>query len=87
MHYLYHRVPENMRGTTLYPLNQLRDAHPDVYAEAIKKYENRERVMRQVVIPFGCAWNDVLHFSPVHPSFAKSELQKYGRGALPMAFL
>ena len=45
MVYLYHRVPENLIGETLYPLNELKTLYPDVYAEHVKKYEGREEKM------------------------------------------
>lgn len=67
MAYIYHLVPKNMRGTVLYPLNQLKGIHPDVYASEVKKYEGREQVMSNNVAILNCAWNDMLHFSAVHP--------------------
>ena len=38
MEFLYHRVPVNMEGSILYPLNQLKNLHPDIYVEHVKKY-------------------------------------------------
>ena len=36
MEYLYHRVPKNMNGTMLYPLNVLKNLQPEIYAEHVK---------------------------------------------------
>lgn len=68
MHYLYHAVPHDMRGTILYPLNILKDTQPDLYKNLVKKYIGREDVtLLAPVPPLDCLWNDVLYFSPVHP--------------------
>jgi len=40
-HYLYHRVDPELKGTTLYPLNQLKNIYPDVYERHVKKYAGR----------------------------------------------
>jgi hypothetical protein len=67
VNYLYHMVPENMKGTTLYPLNELRMRQPEVYREAIKKYKGREGVLKIRIPTLDCLWNDVLHMTAVHP--------------------
>ncbi len=45
--FLYHRVPEGMRGNVLYPLNALKGVHTDLYVHEAKKYEGREHIMEQ----------------------------------------
>lgn len=72
MNYLYHRVPQNMKGETLYPLNRMKDIDPEIFSEHLKKYEGREFIMERQIPPLGCLWNDVLHLSAVHPQ----EIQK-----------
>jgi hypothetical protein len=67
MRMLYHRLPDNFIGDTLYPLNQLKYVLQDVYAEQVKKYQGREFILREPIPILNCLWNDVLHFSPVHP--------------------
>lgn len=67
-HYLYHRVPKDMCGTTLYPLNALKITHPNIYVEAARKYDGRESLLRDKVPFLECLWNDVIHLSPVHPA-------------------
>ncbi len=73
-HYLYHWVPHDMKGGTLYPLNELRSIHPELYAEKFGKYAGREEITRLVLPVLGCLWNDVLHFTAIHPKIIKSAL-------------
>jgi hypothetical protein len=65
---LYHIVPQNMTGNVLYPLNELQNVFPDVYAVHAKKYEGYEYLTRMAVPILDCRWNDVLHLSLVHPA-------------------
>lgn len=70
--YLYHQLPEDMKGDVLYPLNELKDIDPDLYKAKVTKYQGREHLLDEVIPILNCKWNDVLHFSPVHPK----EIQK-----------
>ncbi|HMS64522.1 MAG TPA: hypothetical protein PKD83_04625 [Ignavibacteria bacterium] len=79
MNYLYHRVPQNLKGNILYPLNTLKEIHPVIYEEQIRKYTGREHVTKFVIPVLNCLWNDVLHFSSVHPRDVKSALIDAGR--------
>ena len=65
---LYHRRSPDFRGSVLYPLNALREVAPELYERQRAKYAGREAILRQRVPPLNCLWNDVLHFSPVHPA-------------------
>jgi hypothetical protein len=77
--FAYHRVVEHMRGSVLYPLNQLKDLYPDAYAEHLKKYEGREHVLdTKIPPPLDCLWNDVLHFTAVHPSALYTNIENAG---------
>ena len=67
-HYIYHRFRNDLSGHILYPLNQLKDTYPKVYATRVKNYDGREGVMKMRIPFLDCLWNDVLHFSPVHPA-------------------
>lgn len=78
MPFLYHAVPDELIGTTLYPLNELKTIHPDVYAKAFSKYIGREEITQQALPLLGCLWNDVLHFSAVHPSAIRQALIEAG---------
>jgi len=79
MNYLYHGVPEQQKGDILYPLNRLKTIFPDVYAEEVKKYAGREYTLRQKLPKLDCLWNDVLHFTAVHPKFVKQALIEGGQ--------
>ncbi len=76
--YVYHAVPEMMSGNTLYPLNSLRDIHPEAYVLAAKKYEWRKHFLELSIPRLGCLWNDVLHFTFIHPREIFKELTSAG---------
>jgi hypothetical protein len=79
MNYLYHRVPANMNGSTLYPLNILREVDEEIYEQQKSKYIGREHVLDQRIPTLGnCLWNDVIHLSAGHPQLVEDELQKNG---------
>jgi hypothetical protein len=77
-YYIYHQVPPDFKGTTLYPLNELKNIFPDSHKNQVAKYDGRERLLEQRVGILDCLWNDVLHFSPVHPAVIKSALNEAG---------
>lgn len=68
-----------MWGDTLYPLNQLATVNPELYEQQAKKYKGREHVMKYPVPILDCLWNDVLHFSLVHPREVKHALVTAGQ--------
>lgn len=76
--FVYHRVPEALSGKYLCPLNELRSLLPEVYAREVQKYEGREGVLSQRVSNLNCLWNDVLHFSPLHPRLVGEALVRAG---------
>ncbi len=76
--FVYHRVVKDFRGTTLYPLNRLKEIYPDAYAEHVKKYAGRERLLESPIPPLHCLWNDVLHFTAVHPKTLSKNLEGAG---------
>ncbi len=76
--YVYHRKPPNFQGNVLYPLNQLKDIFPVLYEKAASKYKGREMIMQQQIPRLNCLWNDVLHFSPVHPEKVMNALWSLG---------
>lgn len=71
-------VPENMQGAVLYPLNQLKEIHPDIYTEELKKYANRKQLPERKIPILDCLWNDVIHLTAVHPKKVKAALQEGG---------
>jgi hypothetical protein len=67
---IYHRRPDDMLGTVLYPLNELKAHSPAHYASAIAKYSDdpkRLSLPAQRVPKLDCLWNDVVHCAPIHP--------------------
>lgn len=81
--YAYHRVPPNLRGTTLYPLNQLWAIYPDIAEAQLAKYAGRAHALTRTIPPLDCLWNDVLMFSPVHPAALKAAMLEAGHGRFP----
>ena len=75
--YVYHFVPEDMKGSTLYPLNILRGVHPDIFDKQSKKYAGRETVKGTEIPDLG-RWNDVIHLSPIDPSEVRQALRDAG---------
>ena len=78
MAFIYHKVPANMSGNILYPLNELKRINPAIFEAEIKKYEGREYLLQRMIPLLHCLWNDVLHLSMVHPSQIKDALFKVG---------
>ncbi len=67
MPFLYHIKSALFQGDTIYPLNQLRERSPEVYARQRRKYVGREALMERRVPLLDKLWNDVVHLAPVHP--------------------
>jgi hypothetical protein len=80
---VYHRVPKNLTGDVLYPLNVLKHTHPGIYADQAAKYSGREELMQTAIPGLNCLWNDVLHFSLVHPKLIFDALRTIGYGYRP----
>lgn len=84
--YIYHRVVPNMKGTILYPLNQLKNTYPEAYDEHVKKYEGREQLLKTTIPTLQCLWNDVLHFTAVSPQELFNNLTKGGMTSKEMVW-
>lgn len=78
MVYVYCLVPERLKGKVLYPLNILKRKRPKIYRYEVKRYKSRKKVLKKRIPVFNCLWNDVLHFTPIHPSKIRKELKKAG---------
>lgn len=76
--FIYHGRKPGFSGETLYPLNALREHMPEVYAREAKKYEGREWLMSATIPGLEALWNDVVHFSLMHPSLIYQELSRQG---------
>lgn len=77
-YYLYHWIPTGMIGTTLYPLNRLKEVLPEAYSKNINKYAWRPHVLEWRVPTLDCYWNDVIHLIAIHPKVAKQALEEAG---------
>lgn len=74
--YLYHHIPRGQIGGVIYPLNQLKEKHLDIYKKQFAKYDNIKE--KDVYIPGFGYWNDCVNLMPVRPDLVKEELEKYG---------
>lgn len=83
MLYLYHRVPSEMQGTILYPLNRLKELFPKNYEAQAQKYIGREFLMEYKIPVLDCLWNDVLHLSAIDPDEIASALRQSGASIAP----
>jgi hypothetical protein len=78
MAFVYHLVPNDLRGDVIYPLNQLASIHPDVYDAQRAKYVNREASLEFRIPHLGVLWNDTVHCAPIHPYFIWRARQSVG---------
>jgi hypothetical protein len=76
--FVYHAVPSPMLGSVLYPLNMLKSIYPDIYETHVRKYDWRRSFLNLTVPRINCLWNDVLHFSIIHPSEIRENLWNSG---------
>ncbi len=75
--FVYHLCADDFRGTSLFPLNALRVAHPDVYDRECIKWAGRESVLQWQVPHLGVAWGDTVNLAaldPVHLIQARKRL-------------
>ena len=67
-----------MTGTVLSPLNELKDSSPDLYAIRQKHHEYQPHVLEESIPRLGCFWDDVLHFTALHPTKIAEALHTFG---------
>jgi hypothetical protein len=75
---VYHLCADDFRGSTLYPLNQLRSVHPDVYERERPKYDGRESVLSWQVPHLGVCWGDTVNLSALDPVHLVEARQRLG---------
>lgn len=83
MNYIYHILPPNLEGSVLYPLNELKNIKPQVYAAHAKKYEGREDLMDFIIPHLNVKWNDVLFFSAINSAIFNLNYNKIPITDLP----
>jgi len=76
--FLYHLCADDFRGSTLYPLNQLRSVHPDVFERERPKYDGRESVLSWQVPHLGVCWGDTVNLSALDPVHLVEARQRLG---------
>lgn len=81
---VYHLRPRTFRGSTLYPLNGLRQVHPDLYARELEKYAGRESMLSVLVPGLDVAWADTCNLAALDPRRLVPERERVGA---PMAWL
>lgn len=85
---VYHIKLQEFQGNTLYSLNEL-ETFPEyktLALKAAKKYEGREELRKQKILPFNCLWNDVVFTSIVHPDRILKALRDAGYSPIPVQF-
>ena len=78
MPFLYHLCADDFRGSTLYPLNQLRSVHLDVFERERPKYDGRESVLSWQVPHLGVCWGDTVNLSALDPVHLVEARQRLG---------
>lgn len=68
MNYFYHGIPEDMKGDSLIPLNEMLSVDPELRAKYLEKYKGREEILERKIPLLDCLWNDVVQLLPLHPS-------------------
>jgi len=76
--FLYHRKRADMQGNILYPLNTLKDIHPELFNELVRKYGGREWILTGKIPKLDCLWNDVIHMTAVSPFDIRDALLEAG---------
>lgn len=67
MTYLYHGIPEDMRGDSLLPLSKMLSIDPELSIKYLKKYDGREELLERTIPLLDRLWNDVVQLLPLHP--------------------
>jgi len=76
--FVYHIKQPDFFEARLFPLITLKEKQPGIYSRVVKKYEGREWLMKIVIPPLNCLWNDVLHMSLMHPALIYQTLSEMG---------
>lgn len=67
MTYIYHGVPEDMKGDKVIPLNQMLATDPELRDKYLEKYKGREEILERKIPLLDCLWNDVVQLLPLNP--------------------
>jgi len=67
MKFIYHGVPEEMKGTKLIPLSHMQAKDPKLRDRYLEKYKGREEILERRIPLLDCLWNDVVQLLPLNP--------------------
>lgn len=67
MTYIYHGVPEEMKGNELIPLSRMQSTYLALSDKYLEKYKGREEIIERTIPLLDCLWNDVVQLLPLHP--------------------
>lgn len=84
--FLFHCVTAPSIDGWLHPLNVLKEKHPDLYQQHVRKYKGREYVLEKRIPVFDCLWNDVLFLSAVSPYELVQALREAGGSPPPLRY-
>jgi hypothetical protein len=73
--FLYHQVPEHLRGDAILPGN---DLPQDLREKALAKYAGREGLRAKRLPLLDCLWNDAVQMLAVHPAEVKRAAGEHG---------
>jgi hypothetical protein len=72
---VYHIKPDPMEGSILFPLNKLAKIYPELTKKPMEKYSWRPELLSRKIPGLNVLWNDVLHFSTLHPKYTFQSLR------------
>jgi hypothetical protein len=76
--FVYHLCAQDFRGQTLYPLDGLRSALPEIYERERVKYVGRDSVLSFVVPGLRVTWGSTVNLSALDPSLLIAARRRLG---------
>ena len=80
---LFHRKPKDFIGKEIIPLNKMSGSLTVIAEKHFPRYADRPELLKREVEPLKCLWNDVVHFSPIHPAKVRAALEEASYKDLP----
>jgi hypothetical protein len=74
--YVYHLCASDFRGSSLYPLDDLKAIHLDLYQRERIKYDGRESVLSFVIPGLGVTWGSTVNLSALDPIHLVAERRR-----------
>lgn len=81
--YLWHYVPDNMKGNYLWPLAELATRMPQVAALQAKKYDDRQYMQKMHIPLLDCEWKQAIFLSATHPKDVYEGFRQAGLSRRP----